>query len=453
MMYRTIVPFLLSGLILQSLFSQPQRDDSWMLYDDSQVGIIHIDIDPTALQWIYEYPQSDSLHLAQFHIQNALINETVPDIGFRLRGNTSRDAQKKSFKISFNTFVQGREFYDVDKLNLNGEHNDPTIARSKICWDWFEQIGVTTSRAAHYAVYINDEYFGLYLSVEHIDNEFIDNHFSDDTGNLWKCLWPADLTWRGSAPENYHPYVDDTRPYELKTNTEQYDYSQLARLIGIINNTEDNVFADSLAQIFHIPSLIKYFATNVLVGGWDDYWFLRNNYYLYHEPERNRFKWIPYDYDNSLGIDWFNIEWAQTNPYNFAVIDDSPRPLISRMMDDSRIRNLYTHYLSFYHENFYQLNLWEDQIDSLHSMLAPWAIDDIYRTLDYGFDSGGGLTDFDGSYDQEGYSNQHVKHSLKEFVQLRNASLGSQMSYVYSRPYIYDVDYFPKNPAPQDSIH
>ncbi len=53
-----------------------------------------------------------------FHFQNAYINETVDSIGFRLRGNTSRDSAKKSFKVSFNTFIQGREFYAVDKLNL-----------------------------------------------------------------------------------------------------------------------------------------------------------------------------------------------------------------------------------------------------------------------------------------------------------------------------------------------
>ena len=113
-----------------------------------------------------------------------IINETVDSIGFRLRGNTSREAAKKSFKVSFNTFVSGREFYGVDKLNLNGEHNDPSIIRSKLCFDHYKTIGMTATRANHVEVYINGQYYGLYISVEHIDDEFLNKNFGDDTGNL-----------------------------------------------------------------------------------------------------------------------------------------------------------------------------------------------------------------------------------------------------------------------------
>ena len=155
------------------------------------------------LTWLYQNVQSDSEFVASFHFQNAYINETVENIGFRLRGNTSREAAKKSFKVSFNTFVSGREFYGVDKLNLNGEHNDPSIIRSKLCFDHYQTIGMKASRANHVEVYINGQYYGLYISVEHIDDEFLNKNFGDDTGNLWKCLYPADLNYLGSDPNLY----------------------------------------------------------------------------------------------------------------------------------------------------------------------------------------------------------------------------------------------------------
>ena len=133
-------PLLLS--LLLTTFSIAQQDVSWKLYDDSQVARVDVTIDPVAITWLYQNSQSDSEFVASVHFQNAYINETIDSIGFRLRGNTSRNAQKKSFKISFNTFVSGREFYGVDKLNLNGEHNDPSIIRSKLCFDHFQTIGV-----------------------------------------------------------------------------------------------------------------------------------------------------------------------------------------------------------------------------------------------------------------------------------------------------------------------
>ncbi len=420
-----------------------------LLYDDSEVAIIEITIAPEAVEYMYQNVHSDSMHLATMHFTNAYIDETIENVGFRLRGNTSRNSQKKSFKVSFNSFVQGRKFYDVEKLNLNGEHNDPSIMRSKINWDHYQKIGVETTRAAHCALYINDIYYGLYISIEHIDDEFLTNHFEDDSGNLWKCLWPADLTYRGPDPDDYHPYSSDTNPYELKTNTELYDYGELARFIDIINNTPAENFADSLEQVLVVPEVLKYAAVNVLTGNWDDYWFLRNNYYLYHEPAIDRFHWIPYDNDNSLGIDWFNIDWTQVNPYTFETIDSDPRPLMENIMANAQYRNLYTHFLEYFVENITDMNLWETRLDSLKDMITPWAELDTFRTLDYGFT----LPDFHQSFSHNDYSNQHVKTGIKQFINQRHASLTNQLGYLSAPPIIYDIEYWPLIPGPDDSIY
>ncbi len=81
-------------------------------------------------------------------------------------------------------------------------------------------------------------YYGLYISVEHVDDEFLWKNFNDDSGNLWKCLYPADLNYLGSDPNIYKNLVDNGRPvYELKTNEEIGDFSKLAHFIDILNNT------------------------------------------------------------------------------------------------------------------------------------------------------------------------------------------------------------------------
>ena len=74
-----------------------------MVYDDSEIAIINIEIDPQSLSWIFDSAnlESDSMHVASVHFQNAHINEHIDSIGFRIRGNTSRNADKKSFKIDF----------------------------------------------------------------------------------------------------------------------------------------------------------------------------------------------------------------------------------------------------------------------------------------------------------------------------------------------------------------
>jgi spore coat protein CotH len=442
------VSFFFSLLI--SFYIIAQQDESWKLYDDTQVARVDITIDPMAIEWLYQNVQSDSEFVATFQYQNAYINETIDSIGFRLRGNTSREAAKKSFKVSFNTFVSGREFYGVDKLNLNGEHNDPSIIRSKLCFDHFKTIGMTATRANHVEVYINEQYYGLYISVEHIDDEFLNKNFGDDTGNLWKCLYPADLKYLGSDPNLYKNLNSNGRPaYELSTNESTADFSKLVRFITILNNTPSGSLADSLESVIEVPEVLKYFAMNILVGEWDDYWSLMNNYYLYHEPTKDIFHLIPYDYDNTYGIDWSGNNWTTANPYNYPKVVGGYRPLAERLMQNAQYRNLYTHFLEFFRSNVYQLPIWENRIDNLMSMISTSALNDSFRTFDYGFDT----NDFFNSYSASDYNNQHVKYGLKQFVNLRNASLPAQLSYQNAKPIAYKIDFAPNNPGPSDSIY
>ena len=75
-------------------------NDSWMVYDDSEIAIINIEIDPQSLSWIFDSAnlESDSMHVASVHFQNAYINEYIDSIGFRIRGNTSRMLIKNLLK-------------------------------------------------------------------------------------------------------------------------------------------------------------------------------------------------------------------------------------------------------------------------------------------------------------------------------------------------------------------
>lgn len=445
--------FLLLIVTILFLFSirlcAQQSDESEKLYDDSNVARVDITVNTTTLEWIYNNVESDSEHYAQFRFRNNRIDETVDSIGFRLRGNTSRYAQKKSFKISFNTFIKGRKFYGVEKLNLNGEHNDPSIIRSKLCFDHFISIGLKASRANHVEVYINGIYYGLYISVEHIDEEFLKKNFSDDSGNLWKCLYPADLTYLGSDPTLYINLNSNGRPaYELTRNEEQNDFSKLVRLISLLNQTPAAALPDSLESIIDIEDILKYFAMNILVGSWDDYWSLMNNYYLYHDPSNDLFHIIPYDYDNTFGVDWFGIDWANANPYSFPKVVAGARPLAENLLANNQYRNLYTHFIEFIRDSVYKLSFWETHIDSIKQTITPYALADTFRKKDYGFTS----DDFTNSYSASSYSNQHVKYGLKQFVNTRiNSSYGA-LSYVPAKPIVYKINYEPRYPQPDDSV-
>ncbi|MDP4115909.1 MAG: CotH kinase family protein, partial [Bacteroidota bacterium] len=448
-MKQSLLTIFLISIISLSAFAQISDRDK--LYDDSQVARIDIFMAPSALDSMYTYTHFDTVYYCSIHFKNKYFDENVDNVAVRVRGNTSRDSQKKSIKLDFNEYIDNRYFHTVSSLNINAEHNDPSIVRSKLGWDFFNKIGLTASKAAHAELYINGKYYGLYISVESINKSFLKNSYADVSGNLWKCLWPADLNYLGDDPNLYKLMNGDRRVYELGTNEDVDDYSELARFIKIINQTPDNLLPDSLEKIFYLPELLKYYAVDQLFGSWDEYWYLKNNYYLYNEPNAKKIHIIPYDYDNCLGVDWFNIDWATINPYNrpFSEGSNYSRPLVTRIMANKQYRNLYTHFMQFYN-NLFALSNWESRIDSFKQQLLPFAAADTMRTKDYGFT----INDFLNSYSLSGYSNQHVKRGIKEFINTRNVILPGQLVLYNSQsPIVYDIKYFPQNPGPNDTIY
>jgi hypothetical protein len=408
---------LLSLFLATATFAQSKSD--W-LFDDQVLPEVHISIDTTDLALILENPFSDVEYPATFVFMKGEQADTVEQIGFRIRGNTSRASDKKSFKVSFNTFVDGREYRDLDKMNLNGEHNDPSIMRSKLSWDLFAKAGVIAPRSNHVKLYINEAYYGLYMNVEHIDNEFIKKNFEGEVGNLYKSLYPSDLTFLGNNAEDYKRESGGRRIYELTTNEEEDDYTHLAEFIRFINRSSDADFEAQIRDFIHVDGVIRVMAVDILTGMWDNYMFNKNNYYLYDNPQTGRFEFIPFDYDNTFGIDWFNIDWGTRS------IDDwgngwESRPLTDRLFAIPKYRHRLHYYLNLFMDEYFNTTVLYPEIDRLKAMIQEAAEADEYRTLDYTFS----VDDFNNSFDQA--LGDHVKYGLKPYIETRVNSAKNQL--------------------------
>lgn len=404
------------------------------VYFDQEVPRIDIFIAQDSLDELYldENLESDHEYPATFIFTSSLVCDTFNLVGFRLRGNTSRYAQKKSFRVSFNTF-QNIEFFDLDNMNLNGEHNDPSIIRSKLNSDILRQIHIPAARANHVAVYINNNYYGLYISVENIDDNFLDKRYTRSFGNLYKCYWSSNLMFISNNPNDYK-FTDGNgrRIYELKSNESVDDYSDLANFINILNNTSVDDFPVNLEPVFNVNLYLKTLAFEVLTGHWDGYAFNQNNYYLYHNPTTDRFEYLPYDMDNTFGIDWFNIDWTERNIYTWA---ENDRPLANKLLQNDEYRTRFSFYVNLIIQTSFETSLIYPRIDDLKNMITPFAEADNFRTLDYGFS----VDDFNNSYTQA--LGMHVREGLKPYISKRIISALSQLDLQPISPLVSIVDY------------
>src|SRR5690606_1269261 len=66
----------------------------------------------------------------------------ITNAGIRLRGNTSRNAEKKSFKLDFDEFVPNQMLFNLEKINLKGAHNDPSVVRERLSLRIFREMNI-----------------------------------------------------------------------------------------------------------------------------------------------------------------------------------------------------------------------------------------------------------------------------------------------------------------------
>lgn len=419
------------------------------IFRDTSLAVVTVTMDPDSLDWLLDWDNRWNYRYlpADMIFQNSTIAETLYNVGFRLRGNTSRSSAKKSFKIKTDKFINGQKLSGLDQLNLNGEHNDPSITRSLLCWRLFEVLHVPASRAAHARLYINGEYRGLYVNVEAIDKEFLRARFDDDSGNLFKCLWPARLTYISDNPDDYKlmEYPGGGRPpyrvYNLKTNEEEDDYTDLCNLITILDQTSDEELPVAIREVFDVEEFLRYLATNTLVGMWDDYWYNKNNYYLYHNKITDRFEFIPYDYDNTYGIAWDENDWGTRDVYEWGNNWYGSRPLVHRILNVSAFKNTYTYFLNELLTSAFTSTAQDPKIDSLKNHLYDAALEDLYRTYDYGFS----FQEFLDSYEQD-IPYGHVTYGLKPYVATRNSSALSQLNPGNVPPWLSQIAHAPQSP-------
>jgi len=326
-------------------------------------------------------------------------------------------------------------------MNLNGEHNDPSIIRSKIGWDLLREFEIPAPRSNHVQVYINNDYYGLYINVEHIDEEFIESRFGNNNGNLYKCLWPADLDYLGSNPEFYKFTVGDRRAYALKTNTEEDDYTDIAHFIEVLNTTPSNYFRCEFEEVFNIHDYLKVAAVDVFLGNWDGYIYNKNNFYLYHNTQTDKFEYIPYDLDNTLGIDWLDRDWGDRDIYDWQQHGNNERPLYTRMMDNSILKDQYSFYMNRLLTEITDVSSFVANIETTRDMIAPFVEDDPYYPLDYGYS----ISDF-----YESYFNSlggHVDYGLFPYINTRNTSAFDQLNLEDMDPVIKYINHGPVIPG------
>lgn len=356
--------FALLALIFPAFLSA-QNTDGDNVFDPPVVHTIYLNFNQQSY-W-------DTLvenHDADVYTRCSMVfdGQTVNDIGVKLKGNSSYNnpSVKKSMKIDLNEYVSGQTFDGLKKFNLNNGFKDPTFLREKVTLDFLNAQGIAAPRCSYANVYLNNQLWGFYMLVEEVNKDFLDDRFGDNNGNLFKGDPHGDLRWINANPSAYYTN------YELDTNEDINDWTDLVWLINIINNTPTAQFHDSMEVALDTDLWIKQWAALNLFANLDSYIGSGHNYYIYHDSTKLDFKWITWDVNEAFGC--FNMGMQITQLENldiFYVNNPTQKPLCNKMLANAAYKQDLADAICYMVHTYFTPEWMDAKIDSLYLVVKP----------------------------------------------------------------------------------
>lgn len=159
------------------------------LFDTSEVLDIDIIMDDAKWNEMLQNAQQE-----QYYECDVVINGTTfKQVGIRPKGNTSLssiardpDNNRYSFKLEFDQFVDGQTCFGLDKLILNNSYADTTNMKEAIIYDMFQFLDTDASLYNYAKISVNNEYWGVYLALEAVENSFMLRNYGMEKGYLYK---------------------------------------------------------------------------------------------------------------------------------------------------------------------------------------------------------------------------------------------------------------------------
>jgi hypothetical protein len=342
----------------------------------------------------------------------------LPSVGLRFKGNSSFNGagQKKSMKVDLNEFVAGQDYDGIKKFNLNNLFKDPTFIREKLTLDYMRRCGMHAPRCTYARVYYNNVYWGLYTVIEDVNGKFLNQHFGNKDGNLFKGDPHGDLRWFGSSVSSYTPH------YELD-DTVTNDWTDLVNLIDVINNSPASSYYNSVEDSLVGLDFISNCIINNMFVNLDSYCGSGHNYYIYHDSTWMKWRWLPWDVNESFGSFTLGMTPTQLQTLAFDYVNQpTSRPLFSNMMADPTYRQIYIYTYCLYMENFTNAYL-DPYIDSLANLIRT----DVYADPNKFYTNSEFETNLTSDITSSGPGGGNIL-GLKDFITARRASLETQLA-------------------------
>lgn len=281
----------------------------------------------------------------------------------RLRGHSTRLAEKKSYRIKL--AKDAGLWRGEQTLQLNKHPYDLTRVRNKLAFDLFRDIKHIPSLRTQFVTmqitnfdkagvqYASTDY-GLFTHVEKMGKEYLTNRGLATDGNIYKAENFEFLVNDNLALDDKGNAVNkDNFEQTLSLEADNKDHRKLITMLTALNDSTSN-FDTVFAQYFDKSNYLTWLATSILFGNRDT---VNQNFALYQPKDSDKFYFLPWDYDGSFGFEGQADQKAAGSlyaPWQLSVANWWSIPLHKRFLQDPKhlvelkqaIDEIYNQYLT-----------------------------------------------------------------------------------------------------------
>lgn len=317
---------LLSALLLS--FTAPALG-AQDFYDTTVLRTVNLDFqDENWWQLLKQNWASQTNILADLTVEGV----TYPDVGVRIRGNTSYialppDAEKVSLNVTVDFVHPGQDVMGYESLNFNNAFLDPTFCR-EVAFHNIARQWIPAGRANHVIVTLEGENWGVYANIQQYNKKMLEEFFEDADGMRVKCAndpTGPGLQYEGPDPASY-------AEYEIKDDGGLAD--PVAEIIAVCDALDNTPPADwaSVDEVFAVDPSIWAVVMENLYSDDDSYLNKGCDFVMYRNPVDGRMHLHQTDANET----WTDEAWDAD--YNFGA---STKPFVNNVLSEPSLRGRY----------------------------------------------------------------------------------------------------------------
>jgi hypothetical protein len=248
------------------------------VYDESRV----VDINLTFPAGAWDTLLTSRLEASQRWVPCAVsfAGQDIASAACRRKGNMFDwdKVKKPQMVVRFNMADPSGRMRGLRRLNFEYFEGLDAPIRDRLAMWLMRQGGVDAPRANHVRVFKDGVLLGLYINIEVIDKEFLEDHFGpdDEEGNLWE----------GGE--------------ELETNEEVKDDTRVRALARLVRDEPDDgdhaAFFQTLPTMIDVRQFLRVMAAETVLLANDNFSNGGRNFYYYEHPKRG-IMLLPWDMD------------------------------------------------------------------------------------------------------------------------------------------------------------